>query len=144
MSLHGGNHRSLKSVSMKRKQTRRKPPYRRNRNYRRRYIIVPTIEGKQFIRVKELLYVDSSEGYAVLHLRDHENHEIYSFVSSLSVGEFAKLCAHTFVARVHRSKMVNIMHIKRLLKGHFVELYHVEGREFHITDEYLSEFNEKL
>jgi len=74
-------------------------------------IIVPTVDGIQIVNVHEILYLKSADIYSYIHTQEGE------VFTTTSLGALEKgLKEHTFF-RCHKSYLVNLDHLSKVIKG---------------------------
>lgn len=75
-------------------------------------IALPTMEGLDFVAVKDILYCESDNNYTRVHRKEGK-----VLLLSKSLKEIEKLLKERTFFRVHQSYLVNLTHITRYIKG---------------------------
>jgi two-component system LytT family response regulator len=75
-------------------------------------LALPVKDGIVFINVPDILCLEGDAKYTILHLRNGEKQ-----VSSHNIGEFEELLDAAVFFRCHRSWIVNLKEIRKLLKN---------------------------
>ncbi len=78
-----------------------------------RKIALPTIEGINFEKVQDILWMEASGNYTMLHFKD--GHKV--LVCKTLQGMEALIENQFQFIRVHRSFTVNLNHIKKYVRG---------------------------
>ena len=76
-----------------------------------RWLTVRTGDASSFIRPEDVMWVEAQGDYAVLHL-DNEK-----FWVNETIGDLEKLLAKGDFVRIHRSTIVNLVHLDRIEKA---------------------------
>jgi len=75
-------------------------------------LCVPSLKGFQVIELDEILYADSSGNYTNLHFANNK-----IVCTSKPMHEYEKLLEDAGFVRIHKSILVNLMHVKEYLRG---------------------------
>jgi len=90
-------------------------------------IIVPTQDGVQFIPAKDILFIKSEDIYAYIHTVSNK------IFTTISLGRIEKgLKEHPFF-RCHKSYVVNLNHLNKILKGANYKLTLSSGAEIPLS-----------
>ena len=76
------------------------------------HIVIPTIEGLEFLEAKEIVRCESDSNYTSIYMNSNEKY----FVSK-TLKDIENLLDSRRFYRVHNSHLVNISFIKKYLKG---------------------------
>jgi len=74
-------------------------------------VLVPTVDGIQIINVHEILYLKSSDIYSYIHT---SKGEIFTMTS---LGTLEKGLKEYSFFRCHKSYLVNLDHLSKVIKG---------------------------
>jgi two-component system LytT family response regulator len=82
-------------------------------------VIVPTMEGLNFIKIESIIHVAGSANYSTFHLDNGDK-----IMASKNLKYYEDLLPSEFFYRVHQSHLVNIRFIKKVVtyEGYAVEL----------------------
>lgn len=75
-------------------------------------IVLPTMEGMCFEKVKQIAYLEASGNYTVLHFTDGRQ-----ILVCRTLREIELLLPDTAFARIHRSHTVHLKHLKKYVRG---------------------------
>lgn len=75
-------------------------------------IALPTTDGMEFIRVKDIIHIGSSSNYSRIHLTDGKQ----MLVTRL-LKDFEDILVPYKFYRVHNSHLINLTYIKRYIRG---------------------------
>lgn len=96
------------------------------------YLFVPCANGFSRIESSQIRYIKAARDYTVLYTEDRE------WISSLGIGKIVQKLDPFLFLRVHRSFIVNLSKIERLVKtGSSTSLFMEDGPEIIIGRSYL-------
>jgi two-component system LytT family response regulator len=75
-------------------------------------IVLPTMEGMCFEKVKQIAYLEASGNYTVLHFTDARQ-----ILVCRTLREVELLLPESAFARIHRSHTVHLKHLKKYVRG---------------------------
>jgi hypothetical protein len=75
-------------------------------------VVLPTMEGYCFEKVKNISYLEASGNYTLLHFTDKRQ-----ILVCRTLREVEQMLPERFFTRIHRSHSVNLKHIKRYIRG---------------------------
>ncbi len=75
-------------------------------------IVLPTMEGLCFEKVKHLAYLEANGNYTTLHFSDKRQ-----VLVCKTLGEVEQLLPVDGFARIHRSHTIHLRHIKKYVRG---------------------------
>lgn len=75
-------------------------------------LCIPSLKGFDVIDIRHILYCEAAGVYTNIYLEDSR-----VICSSKGLAEYEKLLADSGFVRVHNSYIVNLLHIKRYIKG---------------------------
>jgi len=75
-------------------------------------IVLPTMEGLCFEKVKQMAYLEASGNYTVLHFLDGRQ-----ILVCKTLREVEQLLPETAFVRIHRSHTIHLRHIKKYVRG---------------------------
>jgi len=102
-------------------------------------LALSTTEGYLFLRLSEIIYLEASSNYTCIHLMDGRKEMV-----ARTLGEFEDpLLLYPFI-RVHRSYIVNLAHVRKMVKGNNILMANTElvplspGRKEDFLNQFLS------
>lgn len=75
-------------------------------------IVLPTMEGMCFEKVKHIAYLEASGNYTVLHFLDGRQ-----ILVCKTLREVEQLLPENAFVRIHRSHTIHLRHIKKYVRG---------------------------
>ena len=91
-------------------------------------LAVPTMEGLDFISVKDILYCKADSNYTQIITSDQKNPIISRSLKEVE----AMLSDHSFF-RVHQSYLINLIHIKKYIKGQGGQVVMSDGTHINVS-----------
>ncbi len=80
------------------------------RTFQKKKIVIPTLEGFEFIKIKEIIRCEGEDGYTKIYFKDSK-----PILSSRSIGHFNSLLENHDFYLVHKSHLINLHHIDKYL-----------------------------
>ena len=108
-------------------------------NERDRRLAVATIEGFEFIDIKDILWCESEKGYTVFHLINRQK-----VTSSRNLGYYEELLNHSNFCRIHNCTMINIQHISKYIKGKGGYVTMADGSRLEVSQRRKADFLSRL
>jgi two-component system LytT family response regulator len=75
-------------------------------------VMLPTMEGMCFEKVKQIAYLEASGNYTVLHFTDTRQ-----VLVCKTLREVEQLLPESAFIRIHRSHTIHLRHIKKYVRG---------------------------
>lgn len=75
-------------------------------------LCIPSLKGFQVVELKDILFCEASGSYTYFYFAD-ERH----LVSAKPIYEYEELLADAGFVRVHKSYLINLLHVKEYLRG---------------------------
>lgn len=75
-------------------------------------IVLPTMEGFCFEKVKDITYLEASGNYTLLHFTDKRQ-----ILVCRTLREVEQMLPEKSFARIHRSHTIHLKHIKKYVRG---------------------------
>ncbi|MBD0831400.1 LytR/AlgR family response regulator transcription factor [Aestuariibaculum sediminum] len=85
--------------------------------FQKKKIIIPSVEGLEFITIENILHCEGETGYTKIHLTSKK-----TLLSSSSIGHFHKLLENNNFYLVHKSHLINLSFIEKYLNEGYVIL----------------------
>jgi len=102
-------------------------------------IIVPTINGFEFIDIENIIRCQSEINYTTIFLRDKQK-----LVVAKTLKEFEELLTDHQFFRVHNSHLINMLFIKSYHKGKGGSVKLTDGTEIEVSSRRKEEFLKKI
>ena len=91
-------------------------------------LCIPSLKGFQMIDLDDILYAESSGNYTNLHF-----HNQPPLCTSKPMHEYEELLADSGFIRIHKSYLVNLLHIKEYLRGEGGFVLLSDGKELEVS-----------
>jgi two-component system LytT family response regulator len=75
-------------------------------------IVLPTMEGLCFEKVRDIAYLEASGNYTLLHFTDKRQ-----ILVCRTLREVEQMLSDKAFARIHRSHTIHLKHIKKYVRG---------------------------
>lgn len=75
-------------------------------------IVLPTMEGYCFEKVKDISYLEASGNYTLLHFTDKRQ-----ILVCRTLREVEQMLSEEAFSRIHRSHTIHLKHIKKYVRG---------------------------
>ncbi len=99
-------------------------------------VIIPTQEGLEFIEINEILRCEGTNGYTTIFFKNKK-----TMLSSSSIGHFCKMFENHDFYLVHKSHLINLIHIDKYLNEGYVK---INGENIPVSRNRRSEFLNSL
>ena len=86
-------------------------------SFQQKKIIIPCVEGLEFIKIEDILHCQGETGYTKIYLKNEK-----SMLSSSSIGHFSRLLESSNFYLVHKSHLINLNYIEKYLNEGYVIL----------------------
>lgn len=86
-------------------------------SFQQKKIIIPCVEGLEFIKIEDILHCQGETGYTKIYLKNGK-----SMLSSSSIGHFSRLLESSNFYLVHKSHLINLVYIEKYLNEGYVIL----------------------
>lgn len=100
---------------------------------------IPESDGVRFVSIADIVRCESDGNYTYLHLADKTR-----ILSSKTLGDYEELFKANNFYRIHRSHLVNMVHIQKYVKGEGGYLRMSDGSEVEVARRKKNEFLEVL
>ncbi|WGD35566.1 LytTR family DNA-binding domain-containing protein [Olleya sp. YS] len=105
--------------------------------FQKKKIIIPSIEGLEFIKIEDILHCEGEAGYTKIHLKEGK-----PLLSSNSIGHFNRLLENNEFYLVHKSHVINLSYIEKYLNEGYVIL--TGNKKIPVSRNRRQDFLEKL
>jgi len=91
-------------------------------------LCLPTQKGFTIVKLEEIIYCEAQRSYTIFRLVNNK-----SIIISKPLFDYDKLLADTIFLRVHKSFLINLMHIKEYMRGEGGTVVMSDGMEVEIS-----------
>jgi two-component system, LytTR family, response regulator len=91
-------------------------------------LCIPSLKGFQVIELDDILYAESSGNYTNLFFSNQQ-----MVCTSKPMHEYEKLLEDAGFARIHKSILVNLLHVKEYLRGEGGSIILSNGKELEVS-----------
>jgi two-component system LytT family response regulator len=102
-------------------------------------LCLPTQKGFTIVKLEEIIYCEAQRSYTLFRLINNK-----SIIISKPLFDYDKLLADTVFLRVHKSFLINLMHIKEYMRGEGGTVIMSDGMEVEISRRKKEQFLEKV
>lgn len=89
---------------------------------------VPSQEGFVVVKLEDIIWLEASNFYTVLHLRGGKQ-----VIATRTLKDFEEMLAGGDFQRIHRGHMINLTHLERYLKGAGGQVVMAGGRTLDVS-----------
>jgi two-component system LytT family response regulator len=75
-------------------------------------LCLPTLKGFTILKLEEILYCEAQRSYTIFHLINNK-----TLLISKPLFDYERLLAGTTFFRIHKSFLINLMHVKEYVRG---------------------------
>jgi len=91
-------------------------------------LCIPSLKGFQVVDLKEILYCEASGSYTNFHFN-----EKHSVCTAKTIHEYEELLGDAGFVRIHKSYLVNLLHVKEYLRGEGGSVLLSNGKEVEVA-----------
>ncbi len=102
-------------------------------------LCLPTQKGFTILKLEDIVYCEAQRSYTIFRLVNNK-----SIIISKPLFDYDKLLADTVFLRVHKSFLINLMHVKEYLRGEGGTVIMSNGMEVEISRRKKEQFLEKI
>jgi two-component system LytT family response regulator len=102
-------------------------------------LCLPTQKGFTIVKLEEIIYCEAQRSYTIFRLINNK-----SIIISKPLFDYDKLLADTVFLRVHKSFLINLMHVKEYMRGEGGTVVMSNGMEVEISRRKKDQFLEKV
>ncbi len=99
--------------------------------YHANVVALPVASGIEVRNCENIVHVHGEGNYTKV-IFDHEP----AILLSRTIGDFEHVLQRAGFLRVHRSHLVNLSHVRRLMRGKFARILMSNGDEIEVSDKY--------
>ena len=102
-------------------------------------IHLPTLNGKLYLELDQIVFLESEGRYTHIHL---SNREI--LLTTLPLKNLEELLEAPYFQRIHRSHIINLLHVQRYAKGRESGIFMETGAELAVGKKYKETLSKML
>ena len=102
-------------------------------------LCLPTQKGFTIVKLEEIIYCEAQRSYTIFRLVNNK-----SIIISKPLFDYDKLLADTIFLRVHKSFLINLMHVKEYMRGEGGTVIMSNGMEVEISRRKKEQFLDKV
>jgi two-component system LytT family response regulator len=102
-------------------------------------LCIPSLKGFQVVELDDILYAEAAGNYTNFYIRS-----MHPVCTSKPIHEYEELLADSGFARIHKSYLVNLLHIKEYLKGEGGSVVLSNGIEIEVARRKKEPFLDKM
>lgn len=102
-------------------------------------LAVPTAEGLTFIDIRNIAYCKASSNYTEIWMRDGS-----MLIVSRTLKEYEQLLSRLSFCRIHHSFLINLLYLKRYVRGDGGYVIMDDGRTFDVSKRKRDPFLQKI
>jgi two-component system LytT family response regulator len=91
-------------------------------------LCIPSIKGFQVVELDEIIYAEASNNYSNFHFTDKR-----IICTAKSLFEYEELLADSGFVRIHKSFLVNLLHVKEYIRGEGGSVILSNGQEVEVS-----------
>jgi two-component system LytT family response regulator len=102
-------------------------------------LCLPTQRGFTIVKLEEIVYCEAARSYTVFHLMDKK-----PIMISKPLFDYDRILSDTIFFRVHKSFLINLMHVKEYTRGEGGTVLMSNGMEIEVSRRKKEQFLEKM
>jgi two-component system LytT family response regulator len=102
-------------------------------------IIIPSTEGLNVVKLSDILRLEADDVYTFFYMIDGQR-----YVASRPLNNYEKILEDLPFCRIHAKHLINLMYVKRYIKGKGGSVVMEDNREVEVSVRKKAEFIEKL
>jgi two-component system LytT family response regulator len=91
-------------------------------------LCIPSLKGFQVVELDNILYAEAAGNYTNFYFRDQ-----YPVCTSKPIHEYEELLSDSGFVRIHKSYLVNLLHIKEYLRGEGGSVVLSDNKELEVS-----------
>ena len=91
-------------------------------------LCIPSLKGFQVVELTEILFAESSGNYTNFHFINKQ-----VLCSSKPMHEYEELLSDAGFIRIHKSHLVNLLHVKEYIRGEGGSILLSNGKELEVS-----------
>jgi two-component system, LytTR family, response regulator len=91
-------------------------------------LCVPSVKGFQVVELKDILFCEASGSYTNIYFTDK-----HSICSAKTIHEYEELLSDAGFVRIHKSFLINLVHVKEYIRGEGGSVLLSSGKEVEVS-----------
>ena len=91
-------------------------------------LCLPTLKGFSIVKLEEIVYCEAQRSYTNFRLVNNK-----SIVISKPLFDYDRLLSNTIFLRIHKSFLINLMHVKEYIRGEGGTVIMSNGMEIEVS-----------
>lgn len=91
-------------------------------------LCLPTLKGFSVVKLEEIVYCEAQRSYTIFRLADNK-----SIMISKPLFDYDRLLADTIFFRIHKSFLINLIHVKEYIRGEGGTVVMSNGMEIEVS-----------
>jgi two-component system LytT family response regulator len=91
-------------------------------------LCLPTLKGFTIVRLEEIVYCEAQRSYTIFRLVNNK-----SIMISKPLFDYDRLLADTVFLRIHKSFLINLLHVKEYIRGEGGTVVMSNGMEIEVS-----------
>jgi two-component system LytT family response regulator len=91
-------------------------------------LCLPTQKGFTIVRLEEIVYCEANRSYTVFHFTNHK-----PVIISKPLFDYDRLLTESGFLRVHKSFLINLLHVKEYIRGEGGTILMSDGAEIEVS-----------
>ena len=102
-------------------------------------LCLPTQKGFTIVKLEEIIYCEAQRSYTIFRLVNNK-----SIMISKPLFDYDRLLADTIFLRIHKSFLINLLHVKEYMRGEGGTVVMSNGMEIEVSRRKKEQFLEKM
>ena len=91
-------------------------------------LCLPTLKGFSVVKLEEIVYCEAQRSYTIFRLVDNK-----TIIISKPLFDYDRLLADTIFFRIHKSYLINLLHVKEYIRGEGGTVIMSNGMEIEVS-----------
>ncbi|MBS1607001.1 MAG: response regulator [Bacteroidetes bacterium] len=91
-------------------------------------LCLPTLKGFSVVKLEEIVYCEAQRSYTIFRLVDNK-----TVIISKPLFDYDRLLADTIFFRIHKSYLINLLHVKEYIRGEGGTVIMSNGMEIEVS-----------
>jgi two-component system LytT family response regulator len=102
-------------------------------------LCIPSVKGFQVIDIQDIIYCEASSNYTNIHFTNRP-----FICASRPIHEYEELLGDSGFARIHKSYVINLEHVKEYMRGEGGSVMLSNGKELEVSRRKKEDFFKKM
>src|SRR5450432_1000231 len=102
-------------------------------------LVLPTLKGFTIVKLEEIVYCEAQRSYTIFRLTNNK-----AIVISKPLFDYDRLLSDTIFLRIHKSFLINLLHVKEYIRGEGGTVVMTNGMEIEVSRRKKELFLEKV